>query len=103
MSIDTVNEALTAVRVRIAASTDNSFSVDGKQTLIDMCNVWRDKLMAAGLATEVVIANFNSSIDRYLAARPDTTVFLLDELFAELGFPDYAGRGHLDVELDETT
>jgi hypothetical protein len=50
-----------------------------------------------------VIANFNSSIDRYLAARPDTTVFLLDELFAELGFPDYAGRGYLDVELDETT
>ena len=82
MSVDTVNEALTAVRLRIAADQSNSFSREAKDLLLAMCSIMRDDLMKER------INSFDLYIDSILARYPDAAAYLLDELFAELGFPE---------------
>ena len=99
MSVDTVNQALTAVRLRISADQSNSFSIESKQRLLAMCNVLRDWLMINNPNTAVVIADFNLVVNNYLRNQPDAADYLLDELFAELGFPEGV-REQLDAALD---
>jgi hypothetical protein len=98
MSVDTVNQALTAVRLRIGNDQTNAFSPEGKRKLVDICGIWRYWLMMNNPNTEVVLADFNTVVDNYLRNEPDATTYLLDELFEELGFPEGV-REQLDAAL----
>lgn len=91
MSVDTVNEALTTVRIRIQRNP-SSYSEDSRRLLIAMCEVMRDFLMAED------VAGFNQYVNSELGGLPDAMPYLLDDLFAELGFPD-GMRHQLDAEL----
>ena len=82
MSVDTVNQALTKVRLRIMADQSNSFSAAARLHLYTMCAVLRDDLMREDILW------FDQHVNDYLARSPDATDYLLDELFAELGFPE---------------
>lgn len=92
MSVDTVNYALTRVRLRIAQDQSNSFSAEGKLKLLMMCAVLRDDLLQENILW------FDQHVNDYLAREPDATSYLLDELFAELGFPEGI-REQLTAEL----
>lgn len=92
MSVDTVNYALTRVRLRIVQDQSNSFSAAGKLKLLTMCAVLRDDLMQDNILW------FDQHVNDYLAREPDAADFLLDELFAELGFPEGI-REQLTAEL----
>ena len=91
MSVDTVNSALTNVRLRIIKHPD-SYSQDGQRKLLAMCDVMRAYLM------EEDTASFDGYINLRLASDTDAMTFLLDELFEELGFPEGI-REQLSAEL----
>jgi hypothetical protein len=78
MSVDTVNQALTAVRLRIAYNTSNAFSPEGKERLLYMAGCMRYYLMREDIQA------FNDFVDNALASSPDTTDYLLEDLFEEL-------------------
>jgi hypothetical protein len=77
MSVDTVNTALTNVRLRIERTPQN-FSSIGHSTLLSMCGVMRDFLMKED------IDGFTRYTQARLASAPDATDYLLEELFGEL-------------------
>ena len=89
MSVDTVNEAVTRVRLRFNKYPDQ-FSSHGLCKLLAMCNILRDRLMAEDPA------GFEFYIDSILAREPDAADFLLDALFEELNITD---RDQLAVVL----
>ena len=91
MSVDTVNSALTNVRLRIIKHPD-SYSQDGQRKLLAMCDSMRMYLMGGAPV------GFDLYIDMKLASDPDAMTFLLDELFEELGFPEGI-REQLSAEL----
>ena len=93
MSIDTVNQALTTIRVRIGHDQAQAYSKDGKAKLLTMLGTMRYWLM--GSSPEM----FDTYIDNALASmESDAMSFILDELFAELGFPEGV-REQLSAEL----
>jgi hypothetical protein len=81
MSVDTVNQALTAVRLSIAYNPD-AFSPQGKEKLLFMAGSMRYYLMRED------ISGFDQYVDNALGSEPDAMSFLLDELFTTLGFPE---------------
>lgn len=91
MSVDTVNYALTAVRLRIAERQD-CYSVEGKVKLLYMAGCMRDHLMRES------IEGFDNYVDNALASSPDATDLLLEELFEELNITD---REELSAKLLE--
>lgn len=92
MSVDTVNSALTNVRLRILKYPE-SYSPDGYRKLLAMCGVMRDYLMQED------VASFNGYIDLRLPESDDAMSFLLGELFEELGFGDNGVREDLCAAL----
>ncbi len=93
MSVDTVNYALTNVRLRIVKYPEH-YSPDGQRKLLAMCDVMRAYLM------EEDVASFNGYINLSLAAEPDATDFLIEELYGELGLNSQtAVREDLDAAL----
>jgi hypothetical protein len=91
MSVDTVNYALTNVRLRFLRNPEN-FSPEGQRKLLAMCDYMRDCLMQED------VQGFNQYVSSILAREPDAADFLLEELFYELGFPEGA-REQLDEAL----
>lgn len=91
MSVDTVNYALTRVRLRIERNPNN-FSPEGQRKLLGICECMRANLMAEDIKA------FNDFVDQMLAAEPDAMDFILEDLFAELGFPE-GTREQLSAEL----
>jgi len=81
MSVDTVNYALTSVRISIERNPSN-FSPESQRKLLGICAVLRDDLMKEDVLW------FDQHVNDYLAREPDAMDFILDELFGELGFPD---------------
>jgi hypothetical protein len=77
MSVDTVNEALTRVRLRILKYPDN-YSPEGFRKLLGMCECMRANLMAEDIKA------FDDFIDDTLSREPDAADFLMEELFEEL-------------------
>jgi hypothetical protein len=92
MSVDTVNTAVTAVRLRIGYDQSGAYSPEGKAKLLNMLGVMRMYLM------EEKPGSFDAYIDNALASEPDAMSYLLDEIFAELGFPEGI-REQLSAEL----
>ncbi len=93
MSVDTVNYALTKVRMRFERNPE-SFSPEGQRKLLAICDCMRDCLMREDAA------GFNAYVNSILAREPDAADFILEELYAELGFPDGI-REDLDAALAE--
>lgn len=91
MSVDTVNYALSRVRMRIERNPEN-FSSEGQRRLLAMCGCMRDYLMQED------VDGFNNYIDARLASEPDAMDFILEDLFDELGFPE-GTREQLSAEL----
>lgn len=91
MSVDTVNYALTRVRMRIERNPNN-FSAEGLRKLLAICGCMRDYLMQED------IAGFDDYVDSRLASEPDAMDFILEDLFDELGFPGGV-REQLTAEL----
>ncbi len=91
MSVDTVNSALTNVRLHFIEYPE-SFSPEGFRKLVRMCDIMRDYLMQED------VASFDGYIDLSLRTEPDAMSYLLDELFAQLGFPEGI-REQLAAEL----
>lgn len=91
MSVDSVNYALTRVRLRIERNPNN-FSPEGQRKLLAICAVLRDDLMAENILW------FDQHVNDYLAREPDAMDFILEDLFAELGFPEGI-REQLTAEL----
>jgi hypothetical protein len=79
MSVDTVNSALTTVRLRFERNPE-MFSAEGQRRLLVICGCMRDYLMQDGAK------GFNRYVDSLLMRDPDAADFVLEELFAELGF-----------------
>lgn len=92
MSVDSVNYALTKVRLSILQHPD-AYSPDGQRKLLAMCDVMREYLMQEDAAS------FNGYINLRLASDPDATDFLLDALFDQLGLGDNGVREDLDAAL----
>ena len=93
MSVDTVNYALTNVRLRILRYPEH-YSPEGQRKLLAMCDVMRSYLM------EEDVASFNGYINCCLATEPDATDFLLEELYGEVGLDcQTAVREDLDAAL----
>ncbi len=78
MSADTVNYALTKVRMRFERNPEN-FSAEGRRKLVAMCECMRDYLMKGD------VQGFNRYVDSLLSREPDAACFILEELFEELG------------------
>ncbi len=77
MSVDTVNAALTRVRLSIQRHPD-SFSPEGHRALLLSCEVMRHHLMRED------IQGFDHYVDNLLAQHPDRADFILEELFQDL-------------------
>lgn len=93
MSVDTVNQALTKVRLSIAYNPD-AFSASGKEKLLYMAGCMRSHLLRED------IEGFDNYVDNALGSEPDAMSYLLDDLFAELGFPEGV-REQLTDELNK--
>jgi hypothetical protein len=91
MSVDTVNFALTSVRLRILKYPEH-YSPDGQRKLLTMCDVMRAQLMSED------IKGFDDYIDMKLACEPDATDYLLENLFEELNI---TAREELTAKLLE--
>ena len=91
MSVDTVNSALTNVRLRLF-KYPYTHSPEGFRKLLAMCEVMRSYLMQED------VASFDGYIDLRLRSDPDAMSYLLDELFEELGFTEGI-REQLSAEL----
>ena len=91
MSVDTVNYALSSVRMRIERNPSN-FSPEDQRKLLGICAVLRDDLMQENILW------FDQHVNDYLAREPDAMDFILDDLYGELGFPD-GYRGQLTAAL----
>lgn len=81
MSVDTVNYALTDVRMFIVNHRD-SFEETYHHTLKSICDYMRSYLMQED------VAGFNDFVNRMLAEEPDAADFILEELFIKLGITD---------------
>lgn len=84
MSTDTVNFALSKTRLSILQHPEH-FSRTGQQTLLALCGCMRDYLMSEDSD------GFNQYIDSRLASEPDAMVYVLDDLYEELGFGSETG------------
>lgn len=93
MSVDTVNFALTKVRMRFERNPEN-FSPEGQRKLLAICECMRDRLMRED------VEGFNAYVNSILAREPDAADFILEELFSELGFTEGV-REQLDAALAE--
>ena len=91
MSVDTVNYALTNVRMRFQRNPEN-FSLWGLRKLLAICDCMRDLLMRGD------VAGFDAYVNSVLTGEPDAADFILEELFYELGFPKGV-REQLDAAL----
>lgn len=91
MSVDTVNYALTNVRLRIQRFPD-SFSETGYRKLLAICECMRDSLMGG------FVDDFNRYVDDVLAREPDAADYILEDLFEELNITD---REELTAKLTE--
>lgn len=93
MSVDTVNEALTKVKLRICNNSE-AFSVCARTRMHEMMGYMRCHLMQEDIEA------FNHCINSWLQFEPQMSCIevILDELFAELGFPE-GTRDQLDLEL----
>lgn len=92
MSVDTVNEALTKVRLFIL-NNFNSFTPEGQTKLLAIADCMRESLMKDD------VKGFDQYVDSILAREPDAAVFILDELYLHLGFGEEGVREQLDAEL----
>jgi len=93
MSVDTVNYALTCVRLRVEKMHPDTFiGGDTWDTLLTVCNNIRKYLIQEN------IKGVNLYINSILADKPDIADFILGELFEELDFPD-GTREDLDSAL----
>ena len=92
MSVDTVNQGLTRVRLALQMNWA-SFSEQGYQQMTSMMEVQRDFLMREDAA------GFVSYTQERLAAEPDTMGFILGELFADLLGNEQATWEQFEKEL----
>lgn len=92
MSVDTVNEALTKVRLRIRSMPD-IWGVDGAERLCGICDVLRSYLMQDDTQ------GFIDCAQRLLARQPDSTMEVLQQLFAEVLGNEDAVWEEFEVEL----
>lgn len=92
MSVDTVNYALTRIRLRVAYDQSNAFSVEGKNKLIYMMGCMRSYLMLED------IDGFDRYVDNALGSSPDAMDWILEELFEQLGCKS---REDLSTQLAE--
>jgi hypothetical protein len=92
MSVDTVNYAVTNVRLRILKDP-TSYSLDGARKLLSILDVMRMYLMAED------VQGFDRYINEVLGREPDAADFLLEELFNELGLGPNGIREDLDKIL----
>ena len=89
MSVDTVNQALTKVRIRLALN-DAVFSRCARIKMLEIMGVLRYWLMKDN------VPDFNIVVNNYLRNEPDCMDIILNELFQELGCKT---REDLDVAL----
>lgn len=93
MSVDTVNYALTKVRLSIIEDPISGSDEEWRD-LLAICTVLRDDLMREDIDA------FNAHFNRYMAVEPDRACFIMEKLFGELGFGEETGtREQLTAEL----
>lgn len=82
MSVDTVLEAITKVRICFQNDCNDMFTLDTRRSLLLTLDTLRDPLLKEDIKA------FDNYVDTLLMNSPDRADFILTEIFEHLGIED---------------